>query len=132
MHTSLRIYLYATIRPYVCTGEPMSEDTIPYENMEDFYTGIKKDIPEIMGSFSKEDKVKRTISVPKVFDTVFHRKIRADLLRFHGVELNYRDLLVGFAMIGLATWTSDNVVKELVEDVDVLNAIDETRKRKRK
>ena len=110
----------------------MSEDAIPYANIEDFYEGIKRDIPEIMRCYSKEDKVKRTISVPKAFDTIMHRKIRADLLRFHGVELHYRDLLVGFAMIGLATWTSNDVVKELVDDLNVLNAIDEARKKKRK
>ena len=108
----------------------MSKETIPYETIEEFYEAIKKDIPEIMESYSAEQKVKRTITVPKVFDAVFHRVIRGDLLRLHDAEINYNDLLVGFAMIGLATWCSESVIKKLGDNVDFLNAYDEVRKRK--
>jgi hypothetical protein len=111
----------------------MTQDTIPYEAIEDFYEGIKEDIPDIIRSFAIEkDKVKRTITLPKTFDTVFHRVIRADLLRLHGVEITYSDLLTGFAMVGLATLSSKKVIEDLSKDADLLNAYDEARLNKRK
>ena len=110
----------------------MSENILPYKTIEEFYEGIKEDIPSIMGCFTKRDKVKRTITVPRGFDTILHRTIRADLLRFHGIELNYNDLLVGFALIGLAAVTSDDVAQKLADEVDALNAIDEARQKKKK
>jgi len=119
-------YLYTSIHIYVYTGERMS-----YENMEDFYEGIKEDIPGIMECFAESDKVKRTVTVPKAFDTILHRTVRADLLRFHGVEMTYSDLLVGFAVIGIATLTSENVAQELADQVDALRAIDEARQKKK-
>jgi hypothetical protein len=110
----------------------MSEETYWYENLEEFYKGIKEDIPSVMDSFPEEEKIKRTIVVPKVFDMLLNRKLRADLLRFHGVELNYSDLLVGFALIGIAHLTSENLAHEIAGDLDILDAFDEARKKKQK
>jgi hypothetical protein len=107
----------------------MSETTIPYETIEEFYEAIKKHVPEIMKYYSKEEKVKRTITVPRVFDTVFHGVIRGNMLRLHDTEINYNDLLVGFAMIGLARWASESVITKLGDDADFLNAYNEVRKR---
>jgi len=84
-----------------------------------------------MQCYSKEGKVKRIITIPRVIDTVFHRVIRGDLLRLHGAEINYNDLLVGFAMIELATWASENARRKLGDDADFLHAYDEARRKKK-
>ena len=55
-------------------------------------------------------------------------KLRADMLRFYGEELNYSDLLVGFAMIGLATWMSENLVEKIAGDLNILDVFDQARK----
>jgi hypothetical protein len=107
----------------------MSATSIPYETIEEFCDAVKVDIPEIMECYSEEEKVKRTITVPKVFDDVFHGVIRGKLLQLHKAEINYNDLLVAFAMIGLATWASGSVIKELADDADFLKAYDEVKKR---
>lgn len=109
----------------------MSEDKVPYDVPEEFYEAIREDIPSLMGTFPEEEKVKRTIVVPKVFDMLLNRKLRADLLRFYGEELNYSDLLVGFALIGLATWMSENLVEKTAGDLNILDAFDEARKRRK-
>ncbi len=109
-------------------GESMSEEAIPYKTIEEFYEAIRKDVPEIMEAYSKEEKVKRTITVPRTFDTVLHRVMRADLLRLHDMEMNYNDLLVAFAMIGLAAWSSKEVITKLSDEANFLDAYEEIKK----
>ena len=117
------MYLYAGIR--------MLEETFPYESSEEFYEAIKDDIPSLMESFPEESKIRKTIVVPRVFDMMLNRKIRGDLLRFYGIELNYSDLLIGFAMIGIATWISNDLVQKIVGDLNILDAFDEARKKRK-
>lgn len=109
----------------------MVEETFPYESYEEFYEAIKDDIPTLMESFPEESKVRKTIVVPRVFDTLLNRKLRGDLLRFYGMELNYSDLLIGFAMIGIATWMSNDLVQKVAGDLNILDAFDEALKKRK-
>ncbi|MGA2681513.1 MAG: hypothetical protein ABSF44_06900 [Candidatus Bathyarchaeia archaeon] len=109
----------------------MQEDIVPYENIDEFYEAVKKAVPEIIRKFGKE-RVKRTITVPKAFDTVFRRSLRADLLRRYDMELDYNELLVAFAMIGLATLGSESVLKKLCNDLDIIDAYEEVKNQETK
>lgn len=108
----------------------MTGDTIPYETIEEFYEGLTEQLSDIMQSFKKESRVKRTITVPKTFDDVLHRVIRADLLKFLGVEVTYSDLLAGFAMFGFAKVASKEVVNTLSGKLDFLDAYDKAKLKK--
>lgn len=99
-----------------------------YESMDEFREGIKEHFPGIINEFKREDgKVTRTLTLPKTFDTVFLRAIRADLLKFQDMEFTISNLLVGFAMVGLAAMTSDEIVNELSKAADFLKAYDESK-----
>jgi hypothetical protein len=108
----------------------MTERQIPDKESKEFFEDIKERIPKIMESFPEEDKVRRTVVVPRVFDDALYRSIAPDLLRFYGKKIDYSDLLVGFAMMGLATVTSEQLIEKLANDVDILEAFDEARQKK--
>ncbi|MGA3290395.1 MAG: hypothetical protein ABSD42_09180 [Candidatus Bathyarchaeia archaeon] len=110
----------------------MTKESPPYENEDDFYGALGKAIKTIIDEFKEEDnkvpRVKRTITVPEVFDTAFRRIIRAELLK-RDFDVPFNDLVVALAMIAFSHLASEKIVNRICDDIDFIDATNEAKKK---